>query len=506
MPTIKNKIIIGVAILVAIPAVWFGLDYYGTGVLKIDQEDMKDGVVLNPSTQSINRYSSVARELTKVKTKVDEENMLLSLLIADDKKERKVFVDKLDINYLVPLLPYPHEKTPDDFDLANLMLAEYARNGIALSYQKTNSKFGVFNASANTFSSNEEYLLNDGMVIPNKDVKPVRFSVTNNCLKPGLWELSAKDTVGEMYHGWFKFPKSSYYKMVKLANDIDIPNWKLALALRYKKDLSATEVKLDRLRIAGDVLIKRKAILNQEKMVGAYSTQGSRRKSQKGYFSIIRDSKVIKPKDFSKMKLGDKFKMHKFVSPGIYSASDSKVVDYDPAWTNITVRKVNPLARYAGSNTLLDKYGYIELKITKDNDSDAIVVGNIPLSLLVFQDDYKVPAYGVGVLPSSELIERRYLRLKDGPLPHYAYQMSKNSDDKWMMVNNHETGQEQIYLRPFEKNNKLYLRITLVSYERIVDLLEVVVEVDGELEKVIREASSNYSPPMFRVYKDANVI
>ena len=54
----------------------------------------------------------------------------------------------------------------------------------------------------------------------------------------------------------------------------------------------------------------------------------------------------------------------------------------------------------------------------------------------------------------------------------------------------------------FEKNGELFLKITLVSYERIADLHEVYVKIDGDLEKRIRTASSEYSPPLFRVYKD----
>jgi hypothetical protein len=493
-------------LMISVPAVWLGVQSYNSGVISIDQEDRKDGKILNPSTQSINRYSSTIRNLTMVKTEIDEDKHQLSLILTDHDNGRQVYANNLNMHYLVPLLPYSREKEPDEFDLANLMLAEYARNGIALSYQKSNSEFGVFNSTENVFSSNEEYIYEKGMIMPNENVRPVRFSVTNNCLNPGLWELSAKDTVGEMYHGWFNFPKDKYYEMVRIVNNIDISDWGLIWALRYKKDLSDIEVELERLRKEGPVLVKAKAIVNGEKRLGSYSTQGSRRKSQKGYFTIIRDNKKIKPETLSEMKIGDKFEMHKFISPGIYSSSDVQTVSYDPDWKNVVIRKVKPLTRYPGSEKTPDSAGYIEIKLKKDDESEAIVLGNIPVSLLVFQDDYSIPAYGVGVLPSSELIERRYFRIKDGPLPHYAYQMSKGEDDKWMLMNNHETGLEQIYLRPFEKNNRIYLRVTLVSYERIVDLLELVVEIDGELEQAIRDASKKYNPPMFRVYKDANII
>ncbi len=493
-------------VLISVSAAIFIQNFYQSGEINIDQEDLVAGEALNPSTQSINRYSSSARDLSLVEVEFVKGKNLLSLTLTNEDDDHQIYAKNLDIRYLVPLLPYEHDEEPDDFDLANLMLAEYSRNGVSLSYQDSNTKFGVFNATDNLFSSKDEYIYENGMVRPNKDVRPVRFNVTNNCLNPGLWELSAQDTVGEMYHAWFDFPIDTYFDMLRKVNGLDISNLNLYLALRYKKDLSYTEVKLERLRKKGPLLVRAKAELNGDKNIGSYSTQDSRRKAQKGFFSVIRGGVKVQPEIFSQLEPGDKFQMHKFVSPGIYSSSENEMVSFDPDWKNVTIRKVTPLTQYPDSNTTLDSAGYIEIELKKDDGSEAIVLGNIPLSLLVFQDDYRIPAYGVGVLPSSELIERRYFRIKGGPLPHYAYQMSKNANGKWTLMNNHEAGLEQIYLRPFEKDNKIYLRITLVSYERIVDLLELVVELEGELENTIRTASENYSPPIFRVYKDANII
>jgi hypothetical protein len=106
----------------------------------------------------------------------------------------------------------------------------------------------------------------------------------------------------------------------------------------------------------------------------------------------------------------------------------------------------------------------------------------------------------------SERIERRYLRLKDGPVPHYAYMMSKNDDDKWSLVNNHEVGIEQLTIRPIVKGGKTYLRINLIAYERILDLIEMEVPITGSLAKRIEEATAKYTPPLYRVYKDDNII
>jgi len=134
-----------------------------------------------------------------------------------------------------------------------------------------------------------------------------------------------------------------------------------------------------------------------------------------------------------------------------------------------------------------------------------VVLGNIPLSLLVEQEDYLVPAFGVGVPPPSELAERRLLRRTEGPAPHFAYQMVKRGDS-WRLENNHEGGIEQVALRVVLRGDRAFLRITFIAYERILDLLELEVELSGPLAASVRESSAAYTPPLFRVYEDPNVI
>jgi hypothetical protein len=476
-----------------------------TGVIKYDQEHQKDGAVLNPSTQSINRYFSDLRDLAKVLVDVEENDEKISITLLSEQQDKKLHVDNIDLHYIVPLLPYPHDKSPDDFDKANLMLGEYARNGVSMSFQESNNKFGVFNASDDLFSSDEEYIYKAGQIMPNSGVRPKRFSVTNNCLKPGLWELAATDSVGEMYHGWFNLDKGVYYKMIRLANNIEISDLGLMMSLRYKKDISDVEVRLDRLRESGKVFHEGPAVFNMNKKLGSYSSQDSRRKAQKGYFQIIRDNEVQSLDSFADLKEGDEFKMHKFVPPGVYSSSEDERVPFDPDWTSVVIKEVTPKTEYPGGIEERDPFGYVEITLLKGDGSTAFVAGNVPLSLLVFQDDYRIPAFGVGVLPSSERMEQRFLRISEGPVPHYAYQMIRE-DGRWNMVNNHESGYEQIYLRPFERDGHVYLRMTIVSYERIVDLIEVEIKIDGELSEVLRQASNNYKPPLFRVYRDDNIL
>jgi len=84
--------------------------------------------------------------------------------------------------------------------------------------------------------------------------------------------------------------------------------------------------------------------------------------------------------------------------------------------------------------------------------------------------------------------------------------MAKNVNGKQFLLNNHEIGYEQIYLRPFQKDQKTYLRVTVVSYERIVDLLEVEIPLDQDLSEKIIRASEAYKPPVYEVYTDTNII
>jgi len=304
-------------------------------------------------------------------------------------------------------------------------------------------------------------------------------------------------------------PREAYHDMIRGASDFQISDSELASALKYDGDISDVPLKLERLRTEGKTLASVQPRIKMSKKVGGYSSQDSRRKVQKGYFKVVRDGKVIKPETFADMKPGDVFRVTRFIPPGIYAADDYEEFPYNPYWLKAEIREVEPLTRYPGGRKADDPLGYIEIQLYESGGKRGLVVGNLPVSLLVEQDDYQVPAFGVGTLPPSEVIERRHLRFKEGPVPHFAYYLTRdaNSDEApWHLLNNHEFGLEQVYIRPFQRNNKMYLRLILVSYERIVDLIEMEMEVPEELAGRIRKATEDYVPPLFRVYSDANVI
>jgi len=142
------------------------------------EEKQADGSVLTSSTQSLNRYFSVLRQHAKADVAYDSETNRLSLGLKDDKGSVAVTLKNIDAGFMVPLLPYPHNQELDELDEAVLMLAEYSRNGINLSYHEENDKVGFFYPTEGLFN-NEEYLFEEGEVKPNPKVLPKRIQIVH---------------------------------------------------------------------------------------------------------------------------------------------------------------------------------------------------------------------------------------------------------------------------------------------------------------------------------------
>lgn len=508
IPSVLSKraswLAIGVLSALGVASVAWSTYLNDSPIPSLDREErLADGAALTPSTQSINRYASVLRGFSNpVDITVDAGRM--KLMLSHPETDAKVVLNNIDLRFITPMLPYSVSE-PDDFDLANLMLAEYSRNGVSMSFQKDNRNYGYFNTSGNVFNNEPEYIGEAGALKPNPGVLPLRFDLTNNCLNAGLWELSASDSAGEIYHSWFSFPRSEYYELIRQVNGLEMNDFEMFNALRYKKELNTVKVYLDRLRDIKSELVSVKPRIVVKKEIGSYSTQDSRRKAQKGYFVVDRQGEEISPLYFHELHIADTFKLKRFVPPGIYTNKEHFKIPFNPFWERVDIKEVEPLTRYKGGRKANSELGYVEITVYENGGDRAVVFGNIAIDLLVEQEDYFIPGFGVGILAPSELIERRYLRLKDGPVPHYAYQIERKDDD-WYLLNNHEEGIEQVTIRPFERDGSYFLRITLIAYERILDLIEFEVPVSGELESRMRLATKLYTPPMYRVYKDDNII
>ncbi len=471
--------------------------------LKFEQEEKQENnKVLTSSTQSLNRYHSSLREFSTANLNFDANSNSINVKL--EKGGKKLVLDKIDARFLLPLLPYKHDSQIDDFDKANLTLAEFARNGISLSHQKNNSKFGFFHGSDELFNDEPEYSFIGSEIGPNKNVRPKRFSIVNNCLNPGLWELSATDAVGEMFHSWFTLPYNHYFNMVKAQNNIDNPAEELKSFVESNDIFKNIPAKLDRLRNVKKEILVSKAVISQHKEIGAYSSQDSRRKVQRKFYNIQRNGAQIETKNFGDLVSGDVFSLHSFENPGVYNSKKRMDIVYNPNWEKVVFNIVEPKTSYGGKH---DQYGaneYLEVELFSKDESQSIVAGNIPIQLITFAEDYRIPAFGAGVLDASENIERRFLRLEEGPYPQYAYQIEKNQKED-LLINNHLTGYEQIYFRPVLIDQDLILKMTIVSYERIVDLLEFEIPITGELKDKIMKASLAYKKPIYEVYQDSNI-
>jgi hypothetical protein len=474
--------------------------------LALDQEERLADQPLSGSTQSVNRYRSVLSRFDAVDVRYDARSGRLH--VAFDEKGAPTDLMRLqdvDARFVVPLLPYAHERTLTPFDKLNLMLAEYSRNGVELSLQDKNSEYGYATTRA-LFNDDEEYRFEAGKVLPNPGARPKRMGLVNNCLFPGLWELNATDSVGEMYHAWMTLPAHGYFELVRAVDGIDAGDEVLKDVLDYHKSIPRVPIDLLRLRDVARELGTFPVAVNAGRAVGSYSTQDSRRKVQRKFYRVERDGKEIAASTFGELRAGDRFQFFSFIPPGIYTQKSLRAVPYEPIWTSATLREVMPRTRFGATAAKhTDAAGALELTLRSGDGKRAIVVGNLPIDLLVFQEDYDVPGFGVGVLRASEPIEKRHLYMNSGPAPVYAYTADVDGDTL-TVANNHELGLEQIYLRPYQRGADVMLRVTLVAYERIVDILEVEVKLPDELARKVIAASANYQRPLWRAFSDSNLL
>ena len=173
-------------------------------------------------------------------------------------------------------------------------------------------------------------------------------------------------------------------------------------------------------------------------------------------------------------------------------------------WDTAIIRSVNPTTNYKENEHKFETEAYIEIEIQSKNKDRALIIGNIPTALLVHNRDFKIPSFGVGVFQASEFAERRYLRVTEGPNPSYSF-LAAIKDDDYFLLNNHAEGLEEIYLRPFIKNDRTWIRMTVVSYERIIDLFEYEIPLNPELENIILKNSKGFRAPAYETYQDHNL-
>jgi hypothetical protein len=452
-----------------------------------------EGDLYNPSTQSLLRTHSWLEEAKEAKIEVSRSHSG-TISLASPLGE-KLEVHNIPFDQLVPRLYYQPASPPDEFDAYNLMMAEFSRNGFSVPRGSEGDEISHYRSSAT--GKIPWKLAGDFDFKPNREYAPQRFGIINNCLKAGLWELSASDKTGEIYHSWFDYPVDDYHLLVAEVNELPVEFVKNALI--FKK--GDARLDLGRLRDVtkehGDVGI------SVENDNVSFSSQDSRRKLAKGYVWRENDGKRVRPAKLSDLYEEDEVFMSSFIEPGIYSTQKAEKFTFKPFSepTKAVIREVRPKTSFGGKQSPITEF--IEIDIALRN-GERLIVGNLPLELLVKQEDFVIHGLGVGVLGASDFAERRRLLFELGPSPSYAF-LAGTRDGKLVGRNSHERGIEQLFIRSFPEGDNPHWEIYVTSYERIVDLFKYHVPMPKALVERQRQHTNKYIPPIYFSYQDDNV-
>ncbi len=465
------------------------------------EDRLPDGGLFSSATQSFLRGHGWLETADEVRLAVDRESFLASFTLTGPDGRHSVSIENFPIDQLVARLHYAPASPPDAFDAYNLMMAEYARNGLSVPVGSPGDSMAHFET---TLDSQVPWILaGDYDFVPNPDYRPFRVAVINNCLKPGLWELSATDRAGEIYHGWFTLDPEVYAELVARANGVDKAFAERATAW----SLESPRLELDRLRaVEAEVGRFDFELASRDEPVG-YSSQDSRQKLGQGFVRVARSGELQEPE-----RLGDlvsfPVRMTEFVEPGKYSLSERKAFDLtflgQPG--GVTIRRVRPRTHYEWRDPERppDHAEATHLEMIFEVGEQAIVLGNLPVPLLVQQEDYVLHGFGVGVLSASDLAERRRYLIEHGPAPGYAY-LAQARDGALYALNSHDTGIEQVFIRTRPFVPEPHWEITITSFERIVDLVKYRLDIPPELLDELRASSRDYVSPLYYTYADDNV-
>lgn len=487
-------ILISIGLIRAVGTVkWDNIKVYPT-----IEDVMPDGDLYNPSTQSFLRGHHWLEDINEIEIKTDSDNHATIRFLGPD-KSHWFLVTNLPIEQLVPRFHYYPASPPDEFDAYNLMLAEYSRNGLSVPFGKSGDDMAHF--ECNFEESVPWTLKRDYDFVPNKYFRPLRAGIINNCLKPGLWELNATDRAGEIYHAWYNMPEALYYKLISKANGVSEE------FARRASQWSVKKVKLDLARLRQEeTSLGEVSISLIDRPIG-FSSQDSRRKLEKDFVKVEKNGKLQKPERLSDL-YAFPVKMSNFIEPGKYALQDPK--EFDLAFlakpVTVEIKKVRPLTHYdwLNSSKAADRSDEAHLEFKIDLGDVKIIIGNLPMPLMVQQEDYILPGFGVGILSDNGFAERRKFLIERGPAPGYAYLVEEKGENMYGL-NSHDAGIEQIFIRthPFDKNP--YWEVTITAYERIVDLVKYRIEIPQVLQEQLKQNTRVYISPIYFTYRDDNL-
>ncbi len=473
----------------------------GRVVLSSTMEDrLPDGSLYTADTQSLLRGSHWLENVSEVELTL-ERGEIGSLRLAAADEGRELVVANLPLGVLVPRLHYRAASPPDEFDAFNLMMAEYSRNGLSVPNGHRGDRIAHFRSDLDL--DTPWFLEADYQFVPNPNYRPLRVTVVNNCLDPGLWELAASDRAGEIYHGWFSFPLPAYRRLVARVNGVEEAF--VEGALRWRPE----NVVLDLARLrerSGPAWAVAPRPADRDGGRG-FSSQESRRKLARGFVRAGGGAGSAVPRSLAELTAGA-VTMTAFVRPGKYALDERREFDLTflgrPLAAEVAV--VRPLTHYRwlDADRPPDRAGETHLELEINFGDRRIVAGNLPMSLLVQQEDFVIHGFGVGILPASDLAEKRRFLIERGPAPSYAFLVEEH-DGARHAINSHDTGIEQLFIRTRPFGAEPHWEITLSSYERIVDLARYVVPIPAELREAARASSREYVSPLYFSYRDDNV-
>jgi hypothetical protein len=492
--------LIAAASLLALAAAGCGESSWdGIRVLPGLEDRTPEGDLYTPTTQSLLRGYHWLESIEELEIRAGD-IACGEVRVTSSDPDYFLRICNMPLEQLVPRLHYAAASPPDAFDAFNLMLAEYSRNSLSAPVGEPGDETTHF--ETNLVEAVPWTLRGDYSFEPYPAVRPVRVSLINNCLAPGLWELSATDPSGEVYHAWFEMPPDLYDRLVARANGVDEAFARRATAWSPEP----VPLRLARLRTIEEKVGTGPLALSGYTESG-YSTQDSRRKLDKGYVLVERDGRLQKPERLGELTSGTCY-LSTFVEPGKYSYSDRSEFDLGFLRETVSaeVRRVRPLTRYnwfaEGRKETGENDAYLELVLRLRDYS--LVLGNLPLELLVPQEDFAINGFGVGVLSSSGIAERRKYLIDEGPCPSFAY-LCREEGEKLVGLNSHEFGIEQVFVRTHLHGGPPWWEITITSYERMVDLVKYRVDIPAPLREEVESNALEYIAPLYLTYRDDNL-
>jgi hypothetical protein len=280
------------------------------------------------------------------------------------------------------------------------------------------------------------------------------FSVANNCLKQGLWEVKVAhkeaDRTSLQYHAWFTFPPAPYVRLFEKATGLKYSDYE-SLLVNYP-GLGGLPVPLAQLRT-----------VSAEKDAGAIATHADeavqRLSEQQGKTKYVLSPGMERYGDFTKAA-NQPIALAKFAEPGRYTTDDP--MKFDLSWLSapksLTWRRVS----HAGVE---GEFPEIEVVFANGNRlvaADARLDGLQPVASAPDRDPGVLKLVcGIGTPDIQSTIADRAREMSEDR-PRYLMFL----DAKGNHIDNHFAGVDAVYFWR-EAGNPGAVHLWLVSYERI---------------------------------------